>query len=184
MGSKSFRLASMVITALAIAAAAAPAAAAKHTACAQCDHLSFTWMQGYNDPATPDNLDRVGVLKVGPPDAKNVLVLNPGTSAGATYFRPLAGDIVNDTNGAWQVWSVERRENQLEDQSVLDQFKQGQATPQQLFDYYLGWLVNPNVTNHFQLIPDSTVGFARGWGMNVEIQDLHRVVEAANEHGR
>jgi pimeloyl-ACP methyl ester carboxylesterase len=116
------------------------------------------------------------VLKVGPDGAKNVLVLNPGTSAGAGYFKPLADDIVRDTSGRWQVWSVERRENQLEEQ--------GDASPQQLFDYYLGWLVNPSISDHFELIPDSAVAFARGWGMNVEIEDLHRVVEAARSHGR
>jgi pimeloyl-ACP methyl ester carboxylesterase len=146
--------------------------------------VRFTRMQGYNDPGTPDNLDRVGVLKVGLPWARNVLVLNPGTSAGAAYFRPLADDIVRDTHGRWQVWSVERRENLLEDQSVLDRYKQGQATPKQLFDYYLGYLSDPSITNHFQLIPDSSVGFARNWGMNTEINDLHKVVEAAGAHGR
>ena len=149
-----------------------------------CNLVQFSWMQGYDDPATPDSLDRVGVLKVGSPLARNVLVLVPGTSAGAGYFEPLAEDIVNRTHGRWQVWSVERRENQLEDQSVIDQYKQGQATSQQFFDYYLGWLVNPSITNHFQLIPDDSVGFARGWGMNVEIEDLHRVVEAARRFGR
>ena len=102
-----------------------------------CDLVQFSWMQGYDDPATPDALDRVGVLKVGSPFARNVLVLVPGTSAGAGYFEPLAKDIVNRTYGHWQVWSVERRENQLEDQSVVDQYKQGQATSQQFFDYYL-----------------------------------------------
>ena len=141
-------------------------------------------MRGYNDPATPDRLDRVGVLKIGPSSARNVLVLNPGTSAGATYFVPLAKDIVRATHGRWQVWSVERRENQLEDQSYIDKAKQHTATPQQVFDYYLGWLTNPAVTNHFQLIPDSDVAYARGWGLNVEIQDLHRVVQAAGEHQR
>jgi hypothetical protein len=141
-------------------------------------------MNGYDDPATPDNLDRVGVLKIGPDEARNVLVLNPGTSAGATYFKPLANDIVSETNGRWQVWSVERRENQLEDQSVLDEAKQGQATDQRLFDYYLGWLVDPNVTDHFQLLPDSAVAFARGWGMKVEVEDLRRVVDAASRGGR
>lgn len=149
-----------------------------------CDRTSFSWMPGYDDPATPDDLDRVGVLKVGSPLARNVLVLVPGTSAGAAYFEPLAEDIVDQTWGRWQVWSVERRENQLEDQSELDKFKQGQATPQQFFDYYLGWIVDPSITNHLQLIPNSSVAFARGWGMNVEIEDLHRVVEAAARPGR
>jgi pimeloyl-ACP methyl ester carboxylesterase len=149
-----------------------------------CSQLRFVWMQGFDDPATPDDLDRVGVLKVGSPLARNVLVLVPGTSAGAAYFEPLAEDVVARTHGRWQIWSVERRENQLEDQSALDRLKQGQATAQEAFDYYLGWLVDPSVTDHFQLIPDSSVDFARGWGMNVEIQDLHRVIQAAARHGR
>ncbi|MDQ6697036.1 MAG: hypothetical protein M3Z46_06210 [Actinomycetota bacterium] len=149
-----------------------------------CGRVQFTWLKGYNDPATPDNLDRVGVLKIGPESARNVLVLNPGTSAGSGYFLPLAQDIVRRTRGRWQVWSVERRENQLEDHSILDRAKEGQATPKELFDYYLGWLTDPSVTNHFQPIPDSSVSFARGWGMNVEIQDLHRVVETAHQYRR
>jgi pimeloyl-ACP methyl ester carboxylesterase len=33
-------------------------------------------------------------------------------------------------------------------------------------------------------VPDADVPFARGWGMSVEIEDLHRVVEAAARHGR
>jgi hypothetical protein len=124
------------------------------------------------------------VLKIGPERARNVLVLNPGTSAGAGYFKPLAEDIVRRTHGRWQVWSVERRENLLEDQSVLDQAKQGKATPRQLFDYHLGWLSNPSISDHFQPVPDSAVPFARGWGMDVEIQNPRRVVQAAGEHGR
>ena len=158
--------------------------AAGSVACGRLVATRFVWMKGFNDPATPDALDKVGVLEVGPASARNVLVLNPGTSAGSGYFKPLADDIVRRTHGGWQVWSVERRENQLEDQFVLDQYKGGLATTQQLFDYYLGWLTDPTITNHFQLIPDSSVPFAKGWGLNVEIQDLHRVVEAAKQAGR
>ena len=151
--------------------------------CGGSSEVRFVWLPGFDDPAAPANRNRVGVLEVGPASAKNVLVLNPGTSAGSAYFKPLADDIVRETNGAWQVWSVERRENQLEDQSVADQAKRGTATTEQLFDYYLGWLTNPSITKHFQLIPDSTVSFAKGCGMNVAIEDLHRVVEAAGAHG-
>jgi hypothetical protein len=66
-----------------------------------------------------------------------VLVLNPGTSASAAYFAPLARSIVAKARG-WQVWSVERRENLLEDQSMIDKGKDGTATITQVFDYYLG----------------------------------------------
>ncbi|HZR12814.1 MAG TPA: hypothetical protein VFC33_06140 [Acidimicrobiia bacterium] len=187
-----------VAVVLALVAPAAPAVAdggndgRRATACTQpqilsvvgCGNVRFEWLRGDNDPATPSNLNRVGVLEIGSPRARNVLVLEPGTSAGAAYFAPLAEDVVRDTNGQWQVWSVERRENQLEDQSMLDAYKQGKTGAQQFFEYYLGWLSNPSITNHFKLIPDSSVGYARGWGLNVEIQDLHRVVEKAHEDGR
>jgi pimeloyl-ACP methyl ester carboxylesterase len=143
---------------------------------------SFKYMPGFDDSDTPDNLDRVGVLKVGPRKARNVLVLNPGTSASAAYFRPLAQFVVKETKG-WQVWAVERRENQLEDQSVFDQAKAGQVSTQRMFDYYLGYLTDPSVTDHFQSIPDSEVGFARNWGLNVEIEDLRRVVKKAAKRG-
>ena len=128
-GGKLRRFAVAVALGLGIAALA-PSPAPAHSQSTSCQAFGsnvfqrcavrFSWIKGFNDPATPDNLDRVGVLKVGSPFARNVLVLNPGTSAGSGYFRPLADDIVRDTHGAWQVWSVERRENQLEDQSVLD----------------------------------------------------------------
>ena len=139
-------------------------------------------MPSYAAPDTPAQYNKVGVLKVGPSSAKNVLVLEPGTSAGSTYFVPLAKWIVSKTPG-WQVWSVERRENLLEDQSELNLFKAGKATPTQLFDYYLGYLKDPKITHHFQTIPNSTVEFAKNWGMNVAVQDLHTVIGAAKKLG-
>lgn len=144
--------------------------------------VKFKYVRGYDDPETPNNLDRVGILKVGPHKARNVLVLNPGTSGSAAYLRPLASFIVKETKG-WQVWAVERRENQLEDQSVFDQAKAGEVSTTRMFEYYLGYLTDPSVTDHFQDIPDSDVPFARGWGMNVEIEDLRRVVKKAHRRG-
>jgi len=146
------------------------------------DSLSVTWMPSYAAPDTPARYDKVGVLKVGPSAAKNVLVLEPGTSAGSAYFVPLAKWIVSKTPG-WQVWSVERRENLLEDQSELNLFKAGKATATQLFDYYLGYLKDPTITHHFQTIPNTTVAFAKNWGMNVAVQDLHTVIGAAKKLG-
>jgi pimeloyl-ACP methyl ester carboxylesterase len=142
----------------------------------------FQWIPGYDDPATPNDLDRVGILKVGPKKAPNVLVLNPGTSASAAYFRPLAKLIASEADG-WQVWAVERRENQLEDHSVVDAAKNGTATPQELFEYYLGYLSDPSVDPHYETVQDSSVPFARGWGMQVEIEDLRRVVLKASKLG-
>jgi len=144
--------------------------------------VRFRTMKGFNAPGTPAKDNKVGVIKTGPSDAENVLVLVPGTSASAAYFEPLAKDIVRKSKG-WQVWAIERRENFLEDHSVLNQAKKGKATPQQLFDYYLGFVTDPGITKHFQFIPDADVAFARDWGMNVEVEDMRRVVEAAKKEG-
>jgi pimeloyl-ACP methyl ester carboxylesterase len=155
-----------------MAAAAVPASAALHV----------TWMPGYRAPGTPAQYDKVGVIKIGPSGARNVLVLEPGTSAAASYFVPLAQWVVSKAKG-WQVWAVQRPENLFEDQSVLNAAKQGHSTPQKVFNYYLGWLTNKHIKHHFQFIPNSSVEFAKGWGMNVAVQDLHRVIRAAHRLG-
>ena len=145
--------------------------------------VKFKTMAGYPSPGSPANVNVVGVLKTGDPKAKNVLVLNPGTSASAAYFEPLAKTIVKDLPN-WQIWAVERRENFLEDQSELNLLKQGKVSPTDFFNYYLGYLSNPGVTKHLNPVPDSAVPFARQWGMNTEINDLRVVVKAAAKGGR
>ena len=81
--------------------------------------------RAWNAPA----YNKVGVLKVGREHARNVLILNPGTSASAAYFAPLAKTIAQRAK-RWQVWAVERRENLLEDHSVADRVRaEGLAAP-------------------------------------------------------
>src|SRR5215212_2503346 len=160
-----------LVAILAVLAAAPPASATPS--------VRFTRIQGHAAPGTPAKYNRVGILEVGPRRARNVLVLNPGTSASAAYFQPLAKSIVARAKG-WQVWAVERRENLLEDHLMLDRAKAGEATPQQLFDYYLGYLEDQSVSPHFRLIPGGEVGFSRAWGMHTEIEDLRRVVRRAS----
>jgi pimeloyl-ACP methyl ester carboxylesterase len=144
--------------------------------------LHVTWMPGVQSAATPAKYDRVGVIKVGPASARNVLVLEPGTSAAASYFVPLARWVVATAKG-WQVWAVQRRENLLDDESVLNAAKQGKAGPRKVFNYYLGWLDNKKVKQHFKFIPNSSVEFAKRWGMSVAVRDLHRVIDAAHRLG-
>src|SRR4051794_17483671 len=144
--------------------------------------VKFQRIAGFKSPGTPAKYNKVGILKIGPAKARNVLVLNPGTSASAAYFQPLAKSIVARAKG-WQVWAVERRENLLEDHSMLDRAKAGKATPRELFDYYLGYLDDPAVSPHFRLIGDDEVAFARGWGMRTAVEDLRRVVRRASARG-
>jgi hypothetical protein len=145
--------------------------------------VRFKVIDGFEARGTPADLNEVGIVKTGRLKAPNVLVLNPGTSAGGGYFTPLAKTIVRKMP-SWQVWSVERRENFLEDQSELDAVKEGKADGQDLFDYYLGYLSDPSVSDHYEPVASADVPFARNWGMNVEVQDLHRVVRLAGRHGR
>ena len=146
-------LATALVSALSIGALPASADAAPR----------FERIAGFDAPGTPAKYDRVGILKVGPKRAPNILVLNPGTSASAAYFVPLAQDVARKAKG-WQVWAVERRENLLEDQSVLNRAKRGAATPREVFDYYLGWITDSSVTNHSPADPRRERGVRQGLG--------------------
>jgi hypothetical protein len=173
-----------VVSAAAFGAAvlAATANATPSSASGASPPLGVTWMTGYAAPGTPSAFDKVGVIKVGPPTARNVLVLEPGTSAAAAYFVPLARLVVAHETG-WQVWAVQRRETRLDDESVLNLAKRGKASAVQVYDYYLGYLKDPGVTRHVAAVPDSSVVFAKQWGMNVAVQDLHVVIAAAKRLG-
>jgi pimeloyl-ACP methyl ester carboxylesterase len=169
------RLALAVVAAALACAALAPPAMSKVP-------VTFKRIAGFPSKGTPAKYNKVGILKVGSRKARNVLVLNPGTSASASYFAPLAKDVVKRAKN-WQVWAVERRENLLEDHSVLNRAKRGKATPEELFNYYLAFITDSTITDHFEFIPDAEVGYAREWGMRTEIEDLNRVVKAAKRLG-
>jgi pimeloyl-ACP methyl ester carboxylesterase len=160
----------MVITAM-LAVTASPAGA-----------TTFSWIDGYDDPATPDELDKVGVLKDGPPDARKVLILVPGTAGGAGYLHPVAQEIADKAKD-WQVWSIERRENLFEDHSYADKLKRGEITPTQFYEYYLGWRQSGSTPRYsFTSLPGGD--YARGWGMRVAVGDVRKVVEEARADSR
>jgi pimeloyl-ACP methyl ester carboxylesterase len=179
---KSTRWVSLTLAVLGSAALLASCGSSAPPGASASTPLGLTWMPGYAAPGTPAQYNKVGVIKVGPSRAKNVLVLEPGTSAAASYFVPLAQWVVSKSSD-WQVWAVERRESLLEDQSELNLFKEHQATATQLFDYYFGYLNDPSITHHLHLIPASTVQFAKQWGMKVAVQDLRVVIGAAKKLG-
>ena len=110
-------------------------------------------------------------------------MLEPGTSAAAAYFVPLAQWVTKTVPG-WQVWAVQRRESLLEDQSVLNLAKEHKASSTEVFNYYLGFLANKAITNH---MPSSYLtlapAYAKQWGMNVAVNDVRTVIEAARKLG-
>jgi pimeloyl-ACP methyl ester carboxylesterase len=174
------RTSALALTAalLAVAAASAQAAPAPHVS-------QVLWMKGFASPGTPAKYDKVGVIKVTPGTgkAKNVIVFEPGTSAAASYFVPLAEWIVKTLPG-WQVWAVQRRESMLEDQSEMRLAKQHKASSAQLFNYYLGFITNHQITNH---LPNSYLtlapAYAKRWGLKVAVNDVRIVLKAAAKLG-
>jgi pimeloyl-ACP methyl ester carboxylesterase len=138
-------------------------------------------VRGANGPG-PAKYDRVRVMEQGSRKADNILVLVPGTSAGAAYFRPVAGDIVKRAPG-WRVWSIDRRENLLEDHSVLDRALARQVSPRDLFRYYLEWIGDSSIAPRFAPVADASVPYTRRWGMSVAIRDLRNVIRAARRGG-
>ena len=140
---------------------------------------SFT-VDGAKAPG-PARYDRVRVIEQGPRKADNVLVLVPGTSGGAAYFRPVARDIVAGLPG-WKTWSVDRRENLLEDHSVLGPVVARERPAGDAFRYYLESLTDTSITPRFTPVADA--GYARRWGMGVAVRDLRNVIRAARRGGR
>jgi hypothetical protein len=133
-------------------------------------------------PGTPRRYDRVQVRRYGPANARNVLVLVPGTLGGAADFHVVAPALVARIPGL-QVWAQMRREGALHDTRTLERARAGEISVQQAFDYYLGWLAKP-VTPHYRPLDPGDYGFVGEWGLRVAIDDLHAVVEAARDGGR
>ena len=82
----------------------------------------------------------------------------------------------------WKVWSVDRRENRLEDHSVLGPVVASKRPARDAFRYYLESLTDPSITPRFRPVTDA--GFARRWGMGVAVRDLRNVIRSARKGGR
>src|SRR6478672_9004308 len=112
----------------------------------------------------PARYDKVFVTKFGPASARNVLVLIPGTVAGAGDFT-LTGRYLAKHVPGLQVWAVDRRSQALEDTSMFAKALSGRATGQQAFDYYLGG-------GGYKFVDASSLPFTREWGMKVALDDM------------
>ena len=119
------------------------------------------------NPADATRADCVHVLEMGANDARRVLVLVPGHSEAAGIFRGV-GRYLSTTVPDTQVWALDRREQNLIDWSHFG--RDGEL------DYYL--------KSRYRAETDRTASFTRGWGLAMEIAELHRVVLAAGAGGR
>ena len=135
------------------------------------------------DGPGPAKFNRVFVHRFGRASGDKVLVLMPGTQGGAGDFTLTARFLTRHIEGL-QVWAIDRRTQALEDTSVFRRAAQGEATLQEAFDYYLGWLDGASPPDHFRFLNGGDFPFARRWGMKIAIRDARAVVEKARQGGR
>ena len=139
-------------------------------------------------PAIPDGTvspaqyDQVSVRRFGSPHAAHVLVLVPGTNGGAGDFDLVAPYLVAHVPHL-QVWAEMRREGALQDDTLIQSVLSGRATYQQAFDYYLAFLADPSITDHYQPLQASQFAFVQQWGMAVAMNDLNAVIAKALHGG-
>lgn len=133
--------------------------------------------------AGPSRFDASYVTKFGPSSAKTVLVLVPGFSGGAGTFNIVGPELADRVKGL-QVWAVDRRSQPLEDTSVFERGLRDELTLQQVYDYYLGWIRDPQIQPRYSPPPTESLRFAAEWGLPTHLGDLRRVVRAARRGGR
>jgi pimeloyl-ACP methyl ester carboxylesterase len=153
-------------------AVASPAAAAEQT-------VPFRGVPA----AGPSKYDRTFVTKIGPSSAKTVLVLMPGFSGGAGNFTFVGRDLVKRLPGV-QVWSVDRRSQALEDTSVFEKGLRGEATLQQVFDYYLGWITDQSIQPRYMPPDTDSLKFTSEWGLPTALGDVRNIVKTARRQGK
>lgn len=156
----------------AVAAPAAASAVAERILTIRTPHVE----------GTPTRYDHVQVRRYGPASARTVLVLVPGTLGGAADFHIVAPALVQRVPGL-QVWAQMRREGALHDTTTLERARRGEVSVEQAFDYYLGWLAKPSVTDHYRPLVAADYGFVKQWGLAVAMNDLHAVVQRARGVG-
>jgi pimeloyl-ACP methyl ester carboxylesterase len=159
----------LVLAALAALVLAAPASAA-------------TRVPGV-PAAGPAKYDASYVTKFGPASSRTVLVLVPGFSGGGGSFNLVGPEIARRVPGL-QVWAVDRRAQALEDTAMFERGLRGEATLQQVFDYYVGWINDQSIQPRFTPPSTESLAFMAEWGLPTHLGDLRRVVRAAGRGGR
>ncbi len=134
-------------------------------------------------PGTPAKYNKVFITKYGPSSAKKVLLLIPGTNGGAENFSLVGPELARQVPGL-QVWAMDRREQALEDNSMMIKALAGKATPQQALDYYLGWVLNSAQSPKFTPLEAKNFAFMKNWGMKMQLEDARAVIRQARKAGK
>jgi hypothetical protein len=175
--------ATLILSAFAAPGGAAPSSGSTVLGAPSDVPESVFSVRGVGSPGTPTRYDHVRVRRFGDPSARKVLVLVPGTQAGAADFDIVGPYLVRHVPDL-QVWAEMRREAALQDDSVIQSALHGHTTLQEALDYYVGWIGDSAITNHYRPLLPASYGFVDQWGLAVAMGDLHRVILDARDHGR
>ena len=162
----------------AVAAAAAVSLAAAGTAAGSGGLMQLEAYRVQSLPDTPAKYNKVFVTKYGSPKARKVLVLIPGTNGGAGNFSLIGPELAKRVPDL-QVWAMDRREQALEDTSMMKKAAAGKATGKQLLDYYL-----PGASQKFKPEDPANFAFMKNWGMKMQLEDARVVIKQAAKGGR
>jgi hypothetical protein len=163
---------------------ASPRVAAPHGPRLSLGKTSTFTVAGVAVKGTPARYDKVEVRRFGSPSAGNVLVLVPGTLAGAADF-DIVGPYLARHVPNLQVWAEMRREGALQTQTkVLEQALHGKTSIRHAFNYYLGFLSNAAVKSHYHQLDPAKYSYVDQWGLATAMGDLHRVVLRARDGGK
>ena len=81
------------------------------------------------------------------------------------------------------MWAIDRRSTPSRTRRSSSRASPGRESPQEVFDYYLGWISGATPPSHYDFLDTSQFGFAREWGMKVALDDARAVVKRAREAG-
>ncbi len=133
---------------------------------------------GFDEPNTPNEFDKAFFVRYSLPKtskARAVVVLMPGFLGGAANFDRLARSMVAK-DPSLEVWAIDRRSNQLEDHSRLQEALT-KRNPRLAWQYHFA-------PNGFQARDPKDLKFMGFWGLQVHLEDLRRVVQLARTYGQ
>ena len=146
-------------------------------------HAKVDWMRGASPRRHAGEVRPVGVIKVGPPQPRTCSCSRPGRP-------PAAPTSSRSRSGSWPsaglagVVGRAAREPARGPVGARTRQAADKATrPSSCSTTTSATSTDSSVTSHFQLIPTLEREFAKQWGMNVAVGDLHRVIAAAHRLG-
>jgi pimeloyl-ACP methyl ester carboxylesterase len=132
---------------------------------------------GFDEPNTPNQFDNAIFVRYSLPQstkARAVLVLMPGFLGGAANFDRLARSLVA-RDPSVEVWAIDRRSNQLEEHTVLQEALQ-KRDPALAWRYHIR---DNGKSEGFRPRDPSSLKFMGYWGLETHLEDLRRVVALA-----